>query len=45
MAEFNLAQQVGRLTAVDLQLPVDLYDVERYYKAVRGKWFGFGPNQ
>jgi len=45
VAEFNLAQQVGRLTAADLQLPVDLYDVERYYKEVRGKWFGFGPNQ
>ncbi|MGA3304611.1 MAG: TolC family outer membrane protein [Stellaceae bacterium] len=45
VAEFNLAQQVGRLTAADLQLPVDLYDVERYYKEVRGKWFGFGPGQ
>ncbi len=45
VAEFNLAQQVGRLTVADLQLPVDLYDVERYYKEVRGKWFGFGPNQ
>jgi outer membrane protein len=45
VAEFNLAQQVGRLTAVDLQLPVDLYDVERYYKAARGKWFGLGIDQ
>jgi len=45
VAEFNLAQQMGRLTAVDLKLPVDVYDVQRYYKAVRGKWLGFGPNQ
>jgi len=45
VAEFNLAQQIGRLTAADLRLPVDLYDVERYYKAVRGKWVGFGPDQ
>jgi len=45
VAEFNLAQQIGRLTAADLKLPVDLYDVERYYKAVRGKWVGFGPDQ
>ena len=45
VAEFNLAQQVGRLTAIDLKLPVDLYDVERYYKAVRDKWLGFGPDR
>jgi outer membrane protein len=37
---YSLAGAVGRLTARDLALPVPLYDMERYYRAVRGKWFG-----
>ncbi len=44
-AEFNLADQIGRLTAADLKLKVNLYDVNRYYQAVRAKWLGFGPNE
>ncbi|MGE5200532.1 MAG: TolC family protein [Acidobacteriota bacterium] len=43
--EFDLAQQVGRLTAAELKLPVELYDPDRHYKEVRGKWFGFGPKE
>ena len=39
---YSLASAVGRLTARDLQLPVALYDVEAYYRAVRGLWVGFG---
>ncbi|MBO1079737.1 hypothetical protein IAI61_11925, partial [Roseomonas sp. 573] len=35
-----LAGAVGRLTAKDLALPVPLYDMEAYYRAVRNKWFG-----
>jgi len=42
VAEFNLAQQIGILTAVNLKLPVKLYDVEAHYKSVRNKWLGFG---
>ncbi len=42
VAEFNLAQQVGRLTAADLNLPVQLYDVDKHYEAVRNKLIGFG---
>ena len=42
VAEFNLSQQIGRLTAVDLELPVDLYDVKKHYEAVRNKLVGFG---
>ena len=42
VAEFNLSQQIGRLTAVDLELPVDLYDVKKHYEAVRNKLIGFG---
>jgi outer membrane protein len=42
VAEFLLAEQVGRLTAADLRLKVKLYDVNEHYHAVRGKWLGFG---
>ena len=42
VAEFNLAQQIGILSAVNLGLPVKLYDVDLHYKSVRGKWLGFG---
>lgn len=44
LAEFNLAQQDGRLTAADLRLPVKLYDVTAHYRSVRNKWLGFGSN-
>ena len=42
VAEFDLAQQVGRLTAEQLKLPVQLYDVRKHYDEVRNKWIGFG---
>ena len=42
VAEFTLASQIGQLTAVDLKLPVQLYDVDRHYRSVRDKWIGFG---
>ena len=42
LAEFNLAAATGRLIAPELKLPVKLYDMDRHYKAVKGKWFGFG---
>jgi len=45
VAEFDLADQIGRLTAADLKLSVNLYDVNRYYDAVRSKWLGFGPDK
>jgi outer membrane protein len=41
VAEFDLAQQIGRLTAIDLKLPVEFYDVNKNYNAVRNKWAGF----
>ena len=43
--EFDLAQQIGRLTAAQLKLPVELYDPDRHYKEVRSKWIGFGPKE
>ncbi|HYM02292.1 MAG TPA: TolC family outer membrane protein [Stellaceae bacterium] len=42
LAEFTLAQQIGQLTAADLNLPVKLYDVDVHYRSVRDKWIGFG---
>lgn len=42
VAEFDLAQQVGRLTALELKLPVTIYDPDKHYKEVHDKWFGFG---
>jgi outer membrane protein len=45
VAEFNLALQIGQLTAADLRLPVKLYDVDEHYRDVRNKWLGFGSKQ
>lgn len=42
LAEYDLIQQVGRLTAEDMKLPVQLYDVKKHYDEVRDKWIGFG---
>ncbi len=49
-ASYALTATVGRLTARDLSLPVDVYDPRTYYNAVRDRWFGTGdfsdvPNQ
>lgn len=41
VAKFNLSQQIGRLNAVDLKLPVQVYDVNVHYKSVRDKAIGF----
>jgi outer membrane protein len=40
LAEFNVALQIGVLTALDLGLKVDFYDVQKHYRAVRNKWLG-----
>lgn len=42
VAEFSLTASVGRLIAPELKLPVQLYDMDRHYRAVKDKWFGFG---
>jgi outer membrane protein len=41
-ASHNLAAAVGRLTARDLTLPVQIYDMEAYYREVRNRWVGWG---
>lgn len=40
VAMFELLAAVGRLTAHNLQLPVDLYDPEVHYQEVRDMWAG-----
>ena len=35
------AAATGRLIAPELHLPVQLYDMERHYKAVKDSWAGF----
>ena len=42
VAEHLVLGAIGRLTARDLELPVDVYDPEQDYKRVRGSWFGLG---
>lgn len=42
VASFDLRASIGKLTAENLALPVELYDLERNYRAVRNKWFGMG---
>ncbi|HYZ32559.1 MAG TPA: TolC family outer membrane protein [Crenalkalicoccus sp.] len=39
---YALASSIGRLTATDLALPVETYDVTTYYREVRNRWFGLG---
>jgi outer membrane protein len=41
-ASYILASAIGRLTAVDLGLPVEPYDTRAYYNAVRNRWIGLG---
>jgi TolC family type I secretion outer membrane protein len=40
VASFVVLQCVGRLTAADLGLPVEVYDPDADYLAVRDRWFG-----
>ena len=40
--EFTLVAAIGRLTAANLALPVELYDPDKHLDAVRDKWIGFG---
>ena len=40
VAGFQLLTAVGRMTAYELGLPVELYDMQRDYEAVDDAWFG-----
>ncbi len=40
VAAYELMSALGRLTAKDLGLTIDLYDPREHYNEVRDKWFG-----
>lgn len=42
--EYSVAEDLGRVTAADLKLPVKLYDPDKHHRAVRGAWIGLDPN-
>lgn len=42
-AAYRVLAAIGHLTARDLNLPVEYYDFEQHYLAVRGKFWGTGP--
>lgn len=39
-ATYQLVQAMGRLTAEQLNLPVERYDPTSYYSQARGRWYG-----
>jgi outer membrane protein len=41
-ASYGVAASIGRMTAQDLGLPVEIYDMTAYYNAVRMRWAGTG---
>ncbi len=43
VAAFSLLASLGRLTAQDLGLPVEIYDYDRHYLAVESKYYGTEP--
>jgi outer membrane protein len=44
VAAFQVLAAMGRLTATDLGLHVDKYDVDQHYDRVRDRWWGTGPD-
>ena len=41
VAEYNVAAATGRLIAPELNLPVQLFDMDKHYRQVKDKLFGF----
>lgn len=39
VSAMNLLASMGKMTAKDLQLDVELYDADKYYQETRDKWF------
>jgi TolC family type I secretion outer membrane protein len=44
VASYQVAQAMGKLTAVELRLPVPIYDATAYYRAIKYLPFGTGPS-
>lgn len=43
VASYGVIAYMGRLTAYDVSLDVELYDPARYYGEVKDAWYGWGP--
>lgn len=43
VASYRVVSAVGRLTALELALSVEAYDMERYYQEYRNTWWDLGP--
>ena len=41
VAGYQLLEAIGHLTAVNISLPVQVYDPERHYRKVHNKWWGW----
>ena len=41
---YTVLSSIGRLTAQNLQLPVEYYDPAAHYDRVKDKWFGWGTS-
>jgi outer membrane protein TolC len=44
VAAYQTLAAIGKLTALDLQLDVELYDPDRHYREVRDKWWGLNAS-
>jgi outer membrane protein len=44
LAVVQIKSAVGKLTADNLKLPVEIYDPKRHYRDVRNQWLGFGKD-
>jgi hypothetical protein len=40
VASFQVLNAMGRMTAKELQLPVELYDFEANYRDIENRWWG-----
>ena len=40
VAVYELKSAIGQMTALNLKLPVTLYNTRGHYREVKGKWFG-----
>ena len=44
VAAYQTLAAIGKLTAADLRLPVELYDPDKHYREVRDKWWGLNAS-
>jgi TolC family type I secretion outer membrane protein len=44
VAAYEVIASIGRLTAIELRLPVPIYDATSYYRAIKFLPFGLGPS-